>query len=353
MNSDVANSPELTSRQKHILEMIIRGYIQQAKPIGSKSLVEHLGVSSATIRNEMSILEDVGLIRSPHTSAGRVPTEAGYRYFVQRLLGQAELGIVDRRMIAHQFHQAPLELDQWMRLATAVLAHTSQNISLITAPSSHINQFKHLELIETQGRLVLMVLVLQNGDVRQRMLSLAEPVPQETLSEVAARITHLGMGLTAQGVREKMADLPVLEQEVIELVASLLAEANKPDRQIAYRDGLAGLIDQFEESEGVEQALRVLEEQAMLENLLEQSTEPSIGSIRVVIAGEGRWDDISLLSIVLGQYGVPGQATGMLGVLGPTRMPYGRVISAVRYVADLMSGLLIGIYGNEPPKITM
>lgn len=345
--TDAVNTPDLTERQKRILELIVQNYIQTGHPVSSKSLVEHLGVSSATIRNEMSALEEAGYVTSPHTSAGRIPTVAGYRYFVRRLLSGGQLSALERRMIAHQFQQTPLDIENWMRLAAAVLAHTAQGASLVTAPYSPINRFKHLELIATQGRLVLMVLVLHSGDVRQRMLTLAEPVPQEKLSETAARLTHLVVGQTARQIRDKLAgpsSLSTLEHEVLELVAELMEEADRPHRVV--RDGLSELPSRFEESAGAEQALRVLEEHSLLEDLLSEA-EPEVGDVRVVIAGEGRWENISLLSIVLGRYGVAGRATGALGVLGPTRMRYGRAISAVRYVADLMSNLLVGIYGEE------
>lgn len=339
------NHEELTERQKHTLELIIRTYTESGHPVSSKSLVDTIGVSSATIRNEMGVLEAMGFITSPHTSAGRVPTEKGYRFFVHHLQSADQLTVIERRTIAHQFHQAPLDIEQWMRLAAAILSRTAHSASLVTAPYSKINRFKHLELIATQGRLVLMVLVLHNGDVRQRMLTLAEPITQEKLSETAARLTQIALGLPAPLIRKRLNDLTTLEDEIMTLILDLMEEADRP-HQVVYRDGLTELLARFDENEGAEQALRVLEEQSVLENLIEEAN-PSIGNIRVLIAGEGRWDDISLLSIVLGRYGVAGQAAGTLGVLGPTRMSYGRAISAVRFMSDVMSNLMVGIYGNE------
>ncbi len=248
-------------------------------------------------------------------------------------------------MISPQFHQSPLDIEQWMRLSAAVLARTAQGASLVTAPYSQVNRFKHLELIATQGRLVLMVLVLHNGDVRQRMLMLNEPVSQEQLSAIAARLTTLSLGLHVQQLRDRIKGLSTMEREVMDLVIALIEEADRPHQ--VYRDGLAEILTRFDQSEGAEQALRVLEEQSILETLIDEAN-PSVGDVRVVIAGEGRWDSISLLSIILGRYGVAGQATGMLGVLGPTRMRYGRAISAVRFMSDLMTSLIVGIYGEEP-----
>ena len=169
MTQDAQTSEHLTERQQRILELIIQHYVSANRPVGSKALVEPLDVSSATIRNDMVVLEEAGLITSPHTSAGRIPTEAGYRYYVQHIQGTGQLSLVERRMIAHQFHQAPTDIEQWMRLAATMLSRTAQSASLVTAPYSRNTRFKHLELIATQGRMVLMVLVLHNGDVRQRI----------------------------------------------------------------------------------------------------------------------------------------------------------------------------------------
>jgi heat-inducible transcriptional repressor len=126
----------LTERQKLILALVIRDYIETAQPVGSKGMVERYGLefSSATVRNEMVALTEAGYLRQPYTSAGRVPTEEGYRYFVRQLMGHTELPIQTRRTIAHQFYQAPLDVEQWMRLAASVLAHQSQAASLVTPP---------------------------------------------------------------------------------------------------------------------------------------------------------------------------------------------------------------------------
>ena len=156
---------DITKRQEYILGLIVREYVNAPTPIGSKALVEkyHLNVSSATVRNDMAALEERGLVEAPHTSAGRVPTEAGYRYFVHKLINNGELSQAERRTIRHQFHQSRLDVDQWLRLAASVLAHTARSASVVTPPQTIQPRFKHIELIHTHGRLVLMVLVLEGG----------------------------------------------------------------------------------------------------------------------------------------------------------------------------------------------
>src|SRR3990170_2039871 len=190
--------PDLTERQQTLLLLIIRDYIDSAQPVGSKWLVGHyhLDLSSATIRNEMSMLTEMGYLRQPHTSAGRVPTEEGYRYFVGQMMNQAELPVAVRNTISHQFHQARADIDQWMHLAASILAHQSQGASVVTAPRSTQGRFKHVELISTQGRQVLMVLVMAGGEVSQQALTLAEPVSQQQLSQAASHLNGLFAGLT-------------------------------------------------------------------------------------------------------------------------------------------------------------
>jgi heat-inducible transcriptional repressor len=142
----------------------------------------------------MAFLEEQGYLTHPHTSAGRVPTEKGYRYFVEKLMGENHLSSTERRTISHQFHQARLELDQWMRLSAAVLAHNAQGASLVTAPKSARCQVKHLELISIRDEVVLLILVLKEGTVKQQILTMDAPLTQEELGPVARRLTHLWSG---------------------------------------------------------------------------------------------------------------------------------------------------------------
>src|SRR5512137_1439133 len=193
---------DLTERQRLILALVVRDYIETAEPVGSKRLVEHdkLDLSSATIRNEMAALTEMGYLRQPHTSAGRVPTEEGYRYFVTHVVYQADLPGSARDTISHQFYQARQDVEQWMPLAASILAHHSRAASIVTAPHAERARYKHLELISTQGRQVLMVLVLTGGEVGQQLLTLAEPVAQPQLSAAADRLNGLCGGKTTEEI---------------------------------------------------------------------------------------------------------------------------------------------------------
>ncbi len=163
---------QLSERQEQLLRLIVHEYVAAGRAVGSKALVEgyRLGVSSATIRNEMAELERAGLIEQPHTSAGRVPTDRGYRYYVERLVGDARLPVAEQIMIRHQFRQVELQLEQWMELAAAVLARAAGNVSVVTAPRTATARLRHFELIALQPRLGLLILVTAEGSVRQMMV---------------------------------------------------------------------------------------------------------------------------------------------------------------------------------------
>ncbi len=333
--------PDLTERQEYILSLIMREYIRDAQPVGSKTLVEQfdLGVSSATVRNDMGVLEQHGLIYAPHTSAGRVPTKQGYRYFVQRLLKSAKLSAHERAQIAQAFQGAASNVDEWPRIAAITLSRVAQTAAVVTPPRAVENHFKHLELINTQGRMVLMVLVLQGGSVQQQMLTLAEPVTQDVLSRTAQIINGNCGSMIAEQVRGKArAQSDALTREIGELVADAMSQANQQTARDAVRYGLSESLAALNEDEA-HQIVRVLEEEALLDDILREMLAPDQPDLQIVVAGEGRWESLSHLSMVLSRYGTP-QAHGALGVLGPTRMRYGHAVSAVRYVATLMSGLM-------------
>ena len=336
----------LGERQKLILALVIRDYIDNAQPVGSKTLVDKYGltISSATVRNEMVALTEAGFLRQPHTSAGRAPTEEGYRYFVRQLMGQTDLAPQTKRMITHQFYQAGKDVDHWLRLAASILAHQSQAASLVTAPHPEKARFKHIELISTLGRQVLMVLVLTGGEVRQQMLALGEPVSQEILSTTAAQLNQLCLGMTDASIAALVPQLEALEQDVLNLTVEEMDRSGAVLGGEVYRDGVTNVLadPEFAEVELAKRALRVFEERSFLQDLLSRTILTSnVGGVQVLIGGEGTWEELRECSIVLGRYGVPGLATGTLGVLGPIRMSYGHTISTVRFVAELLSDLVV------------
>jgi len=336
---------QLTNRQKLILTLIIHEHIHTALPVGSKTLVDkyQLTMSSATVRNEMAQLTDCELLRQPHTSAGRVPTEEGYRYFVGNLIQQSGLPQTTRRTITHQFYQSRQDIEQWLKLAASVLANQSQAASLVTAPHSEKAIFKHLELIATRGRQVLMVLVLMGGEIHQQFISLAESIPQERLSQIANRLSHLCVRRDLEGIPRLRGQLDPIQQEILDILMAEMALIEEAATGEIYLDGMTNVLaePEFAESDEARQALHILEEPSLLENLLARTVmNADVGGIQVLIGGDGTWDELRRVSVVLTRYGDPNTLSGSIGVLGPIRMPYDRTISTVRFVANVLSDLV-------------
>jgi len=343
---------QLTERRKLVLALVIHEYIETAQPVGSAHLVEryNLDISPATVRNELSSLTDAGYLRQPHTSAGRVPSEEGYRYFVRQLMGHTDLPTPTKRTITHQFYQAGRNMDRWMRLAASVLAHQSQAASLVTAPHPHHPTFKHLELIATHGRQVLMVAVFGGGEVRQQMLVLAEPVPQDQLSDAANHLNQVCKGKDRQGLHAMTGQLNALEADVVKLIVEEMGRFGTVLAGEVYRDGLTNVLGEpeFAEADVARNALRLLEERPLLEDLISRTVLNSgIGGVQVLIGGEGTWEELRDCTVILARYGDTGLATGTLGVLGPIRMAYGHSISTVRFVAGLLSDLVVETLSEE------
>lgn len=338
----------LTERQRLVLATVVQQYVETAQPVGSAAIVSHrdLAVSPATIRNELAALERMGLLTHPHTSAGRVPTDLGFRFFVRYLLTEPALTVGEQDVIRRQFGMVRQEMDQWLRLSTTLLARASQGAAVATAPRSVRCRFKHMELVHIHGTKVLLVLVLQEGTVKQQLLDLDKEVDQAELSAVSNELNDRLVGCDSSGVVQGMGQWLPFAQEVAALVGDAMERLDQHGDGQLFRDGLAEVLraPEFAEGENVRKIVQVLEQPALLEQVVDDY--PLHNTVHVVIAGEGRYEALRDVSLVVARYGVSNQVTGMLGVVGPVRMWYGRTIGAVRFVSDLMSEMVEEIYGT-------
>lgn len=337
---------DLSARQKRILSLIVHEYIYSADTVASKHLVEKykLDMSSATVRNEMSALTDEGYLKQPHTSAGRVPTEAGYRYFVGQLMQDTSLPEAMRRTINHQFSQMHSDMKQWLQLAATVLANETHAASLITAPQPVEARIKHIQLIATHGRQALAVLVMEGGQIHQHILTLEEPISQEQLSILSNKFSQVFAGKNLAALSQYHGPTSQLEKTVLAWMEDELVRTDQLLTGEIYMDGITNMLaePEFSDSEEARKALRLLEERSLLQDLLSQTVLPdTIGGVQVLIGGEGNWNDLQQCSVVLSKYGSPGIATGTLGVLGPMRMAYGRSISMVRFLSGILSDFIV------------
>ena len=339
---------KMTERRQMLLALAIKEYVKKAQPVGSETLARlDLGISPATIRNELAALEEEGFLTHPHTSAGRVPTEKGYRYFVETLMDNLELSADEQQMIRHQFHQVTLDVEQWMRLSAAVLAHTSNMAALVTAPSAQQTRFKHVELIAISETVAMMVLVLQAGTVKQQMLYSTDLLEQDELRRVANQLNEKFVGRTAADIKNLSRNLSGFRLTVAQRVQQIIEQMDHRTSREIYRDGLLDILRQpeFVGVDKMQQLLEVLEQRTMLEELL-QSLAPAHG-VQVVIGSEGGREELNDYSLVMARYGIEGEASGVIGVIGPMRMQYSRAVSAVRYVSVMLDDLMMRFYSGR------
>ncbi|NOZ50836.1 MAG: heat-inducible transcription repressor HrcA [Chloroflexi bacterium] len=347
MTSTEPSAPTLSTRQQAIFGLVVREFTHSAEPVGSLHLVQkyQLEISSATVRSEMKKLEEWGYLTHPHTSAGRIPTHKGYRFFVQHLLPETSLPATVQHTIRHQFYQVQQELDQWVRLAANVLARTSHSAAITTVPRPSQAQFKHTELISLQPRALLMVLVLAGGTVRQQLLALDDTWSQDELSRMSESINKRLLSLDWQQISVLEPESDSLERKVVDMIGDILYHEDQRHEQI-YRDGLTNVLQspEFADHSTARRFIELFEEPTSIAPIIQEARH--IAGVQVIIVGDSPYDDLPDISLVLSRYGQPHQTAGILGIIGPIRMPYGRTISTVRFMSQLMSTLTATLYGE-------
>ena len=341
----------LSPRQQKILETIIAQYIDNARPVPSQSILVDpaLGVSSATIRNEMAHLEEEGYIIRPHTSAGSVPTDKGYRNYVESI-GETRLPAAEQQELGHLFRRMEGELDEWLNLAASVLARSVHNTAVVSLPKASACRFKHVELVSLQDTMTLIVLVFDGAKVRQMVVAFDQVIPQERLSLLATKLNAVYSGLTVEEIGAKAKGLAPIEQRISEHLAKIMEDEDEREDVEPYLNGLHFLFSQPEFVNNRQLALslmELIEGRSLLRNIV--PPEFTGGKVQVIIGKENRAAPIREYSVVLGQYGSPGRAAGTIGVIGPTRMPYPRAIATVTFLATVLSQLVGELY-DAPPQ---
>ena len=337
-------------RRLMVLRAIVQDYVQTSEPVGSKALVErhHLGVSAATVRNDMALLEDEGLIHAPHTSAGRVPTDAGYRVFVDRLSAVKPLGSGERRAIG-QFLAGAVDLDDVVDRTVRLLASLTRQVAVVQYPSLTRSTVRHIELVPIGATHLMIVLIVNTGRVEQRVVdtgrSLVDAEGEALLGAIRSRINEVATGvpftLAAARLRDLVEDAPDTDREVTETVVSALGDALVEEREervvLAGQANLARAGSDFPRTIGP--ILEALEEHVTLLRLLGQlGDDPDLVSVR--IGSENPVTGLQSTSLVSMGYGSGAERVASLGVLGPTRMDYPMTMASVRAVARYVSEIL-------------
>jgi heat-inducible transcriptional repressor len=336
-------SETLSIRQRKILALVVQDYVERAQPVGSLALVRGHGltVSPATVRNELAALEEMGFLAQPHTSAGRVPTVAGYRYFVEHLMQRAEIPHRERETIRHQFHQAGWDLERWLKLSAAVMARVSGVAALVASGGERRAPLLRVELVDLGGGNVQVIGILDNGRVRQLRWRPEQAFDQEALDQAGSRVNAWIAGRDASfpmlvGIDEASA----IERGALEAVNTLAKRSDAPSSPQLYHAGLTQILTapEFADSARLRELVELLEHGQGLERILHQLPQ---SGVQVIIGGEPPLEQLPYMTLVLSRYGAP-SGEGVLGVVGPTRMAYERAVPTVGFMARLMTRLVAG-----------
>lgn len=325
-------------------------YVTSGRPVGSEAVLETsaLRVSTATIRVELAHLEEQEMVLQLHTSGGRIPTTAGYRYYIEHLLPTPLMSDEDQLTIRHQFFQAHTEVGEWLKLAAAVLAHRAHNVAVVTPPKIDDSNIKRVELVESQAGSVLVIVVLADGTVLQEMIAVESTVTQDSLRRDADELTDKFRGSRKPVENRRLSrELPRELQAYGGALTQMLQRAAERRPQV-YHQGLGEMLSRPEftvgahpnlaDGERLRRVVDFLQQGLAMEDLLSMMAMEE--GVQVVIGGEAPLADLADYSLVVGRYGSYSDNSGVLGVLGPMRMDYGRAISLVRYMSELMSDLM-------------
>jgi len=341
----------LSVRSGKILNSIIRQYIARAAPVPSQDIAKDAGlkVSPATIRNEMANLEHEGYLVRPHTSAGCIPSDKGYRHYVESI-DNTLLPREEQRLISHTFHQVEKEVETWLSLTASLLARLVQNVAIVSLPKSTDCKLKHVEIIALQDSRALAVVVLYGAKVKQKLLTFDENVSQEALAVLCNKLNAAYYGLTGKQILDKKPELSELEKQATDFLVEIMQAEDSQDYEEPYLEGWHFILNQpeFAQSDHMRALMELVEHRGLLKVIV--PTKFNRQGVHVIIGRENKEEAIQNCSVVICQYGLPNEATGTIGVVGPTRMPYSRTIPTVYYLSSVLSGLVASLYGQETPS---
>lgn len=336
----------LNERSKKILEAIIEDYIVTAEPVGSRTITRRHGLtlSSATVRNVMADLEDMGFLASPHTSAGRVPTEKAYRLYVDSLVGLSRIAREERDEIRKRCRLTGRDTGEVLKEASRMLSSISHYMGIVMAPRFAANIFRQMEFVKLSGKRILAILVSQSGSVQNKIIETDEEQQVADLQRMSNYLNDLLKGLTIVQVKSRI--LEEMEEEKIRY-DTLLASALKLSQQAlegadseVFIEGQANILDQpeFADVAKMKDIIRAFEEKGQLLALLERCM--SAEGVQIFIGSESHLNRMSEMSLVTSTYMTGKNTVGILGVIGPTRMGYAKIIPIVDYTAKQVSRLL-------------
>jgi heat-inducible transcriptional repressor len=335
----------LSPRQELILRKVVEAYHEDGQPVGSKVLAAGVEWGPSTIRNELAMLEEHGLLAHPHTSAGRVPTDAGYRYFVDRLLPTASVVPVERPLALTLVRR---EVDEAMRVTTETLSQVTNLLAIVSAPPVETATIRHVEVLLLQPQVLMVVVITSTGGVTKRMLTFEGPIDSGLVDWGASYLNEqlVGLGLGARLLHQRLAD-PTLgsrERGFLAAVAPAFTELTDTAEESLYVDGTARLLSsyRFEDVAQLNDVMEMLERRVTLLGVLRAALGERDMYVR--IGRENEAPALQSLALVAAGYGLPARNLGTVSVIGPLRMDYGQAIGAVRAAATELSRFVEDVY---------
>jgi heat-inducible transcriptional repressor len=335
----------LTSRQELVLRKVVEEYLEAGAPVGSKALSVDVQWGASTIRNELASLEELGLLAHPHTSAGRVPTEAGYRYFVDRLLpAQAAAPRLSLSLVRR-------ELDEAMRITTETLSQVTNLLAIVTAPPIETSTIRHVEVLLLQPQVLMVVVITSTGGVTKRLFTFARPVDPGLADWAASYLNErlVGLGLGARILQKRLHDpsLSRSESDFLDALSPVFTDLEVGAHDAVYVEGTSRLLrdDRFGEVSELNALMDMLERRVTLLGVLASALNER--DVLVRIGAESGVPGLRSLALVAAGYGLPQRRLGTVSVIGPLRMDYGHAINTVREAASQLSTFIAEIYDER------
>jgi heat-inducible transcriptional repressor len=335
----------LSARQELVLRRVVEEYLEAGSPVGSKSLAVGVQWGPSTIRNELASLEELGLLAHPHTSAGRVPTEAGYRYFVDRLLPREEVGPRLSLSLVRR------ELDEAMRVTTETLSQVTNLLAIVTAPPIETSTIRHVEVLLLQPQVLMVVVITSTGGVTKRMFTFSRPIDSGLADWAASYLNErlIGLGLGARMMQNRLHDpsLSRSESDFLEALSPVFTELEADAHDSLYVEGTSRLLrdERLGEVSELNVLMDMLERRVTLLGVLHAALTER--DVIVRIGTENQAPGLQSLALVAAGYGLPQRRLGTVSVIGPLRMDYGHAIHAVRDAAAQLSSFIAEVYDER------
>lgn len=340
---------ELTRRDQQVLEAVITDYIQTGEPVGSRVVAKRYGleVSSATIRNVMADLEEIGFLYQPHTSAGRVPTDRGLRFYLDFIMKFKALKEEERRLIRNAFSEAQADVKDLLHRTSKVLSDFCKQAGVVLWPKLSMTRFKHIELIRLRTRQIMVILISKSGLVHHRILEWEEDINQNDLDKYSRYLNELLEDVPlgdvkvriVEGMRKDKALFDQLFAKTLDMTQQVV-QSTLENSEI-YIEGQTNLLSnpEFAQVERMRKILAAFEDKSRIIRLLDKTMSTSAG-VQIVLGSESESKDLSEISLISSPYRRGDTLLGVVGVIGPLRMDYSRIIPVVEFTAALLSDLL-------------